>query len=167
MNQQVFHTLEPIWQPDSKILILGSMPSPKSREIGFYYGHPQNRFWKVLPAIFGEDELPTIEAKTDFLIRHQIALWDVLASCTIRGADDASIRDAKPNDLSLILDHAPIKAIFCTGKRALFPLRKTLRTEYQAQSHRSALYQSGELPHGDRKTDGRLRGHQNNLINID
>ena len=119
MNQQVFHTLEPIWQPDSKILILGSMPSPKSREIGFYYGHPQNRFWKVLPAIFGEDELPTIEAKTDFLIRHQIALWDVLASCTIRGADDASIRDAKPNDLSLILDHAPIKAIFCTGKRAL------------------------------------------------
>lgn len=119
MNQQVFHTLEPIWQPDSKILILGSMPSPKSREIGFYYGHPQNRFWKVLPAIFGEDELPTVEAKTDFLIRHQIALWDVLASCTIRGADDASIRDAKPNDLSLILDHAPINAIFCTGKRAL------------------------------------------------
>ncbi len=119
MNQQVFHTLEPIWRPDSKILILGSMPSPKSREIGFYYGHPQNRFWKVLPAIFEEDELPTIEAKTDFLIRHQIALWDVLSSCTIRGADDASIRNAIPNDLSLILDHAPIEAIFCTGKRAL------------------------------------------------
>lgn len=119
MNTRVFHTLEPVWQPDSRILLLGSMPSPKSRETGFYYGHPQNRFWKVLPALYGEEALSSIPEKCAFLKRHRLALWDVLASCTIQGASDASIRDARPNDLSLILDHAPIEAIFCTGKQAL------------------------------------------------
>ena len=103
--QVVEHTLSPIYDKNSKVLILGTMPSPKSREVGFYYGHPQNRFWKVLADIFNEESLTTIEEKITFLHRHQLALWDVLQSCEIQGADDASIKNPIPND-------------FTTGKKA-------------------------------------------------
>lgn len=116
--QVVKHTLSPIYDKNSKVLILGTMPSPKSREVGFYYGHPQNRFWKVLADIFNEAPLVTVEDKFSFLHRHQLALWDVLQSCEIQGADDASIKNPVPNDFTTLLEEANIKAIFTTGKKA-------------------------------------------------
>lgn len=109
------HTLEPIYSADSKVLILGSFPSPRSRESGFYYGHPHNRFWTVLSILFEEPQPQTIAEKTEFLLHHHIALWDVLASCIITGADDNSIKDPKPNDIALLLENTQISIIFTTG----------------------------------------------------
>ena len=112
------HTIEAFYQTDSKILILGSFPSVKSREEGFYYAHPQNRFWKVLGALFQEEIGNSKSLKQDFLKRHHIALFDVCASCNIKGSSDASIKDVIPNDLSKILKASSIKAIFLNGKTA-------------------------------------------------
>lgn len=114
----VTHEIQPVFDNRSRVLLLGTMPSPASREQGFYYGHPQNRFWRVLAAIFNEPTPRTIEEKRDMLLRHHIALWDVLASCEIEGASDASIRDAQPNDLARIFDAADIRAVFATGTKA-------------------------------------------------
>ena len=114
----VTHEIQPVLDSRSRVLLLGTMPSPASREQGFYYGHPQNRFWRVLAAIFDEPAPRTIEEKRDMLLRHHIALWDVLASCEIEGASDASIRDAQPNDLARIFDAADIRAVFATGTKA-------------------------------------------------
>ena len=112
------HELPPVYNDRSRVLVLGSFPSPKSRETGFYYGHPQNRFWKVLAAVFDEETPATIEEKKAFLYAHDIALWDVIASCEIVGAGDSTIRNAKPNDFSVIFSAAKIKAVFTTGKTA-------------------------------------------------
>jgi len=98
--------------------MLGSIPSPKSREQGFYYGHPQNRFWKVLSQVLEEPLPETIDEKKHMLLKHHIALWDVLDSCTIVGASDTSIDDVTPNDFSKILSETKIKRIFCTGATA-------------------------------------------------
>lgn len=114
----VTHEIQPVFDSRSRVLLLGTMPSPASREQGFYYGHPQNRFWRVLAAIFDEPAPRTIEEKRDMLLRHHVALWDVLASCEIEGASDASIRDAQPNDLARIFDAAEIRAVFATGTKA-------------------------------------------------
>ena len=123
----VTHQLSPIWSPESTVLLLGTMPSPASRQLGFYYMHPQNRFWKVLPKVFGETlSLPNNDADTesaiterkDFLLRHNIALWDVLASCQIEGAADSSIKKEVPNDFSEILANSKIRNVFFTGKTA-------------------------------------------------
>ncbi|MBE5711934.1 MAG: DNA-deoxyinosine glycosylase [Slackia sp.] len=114
----VTHEIQPVFDSRSRVLLLGTMPSPASREQGFYYGHPQNRFWRVLAAIFDEPVPRTIEEKRDMLLRHHIALWDVLASCEIEGASDASIRDAQPNNLARIFDAADIRAVFATGTKA-------------------------------------------------
>ena len=114
----VIHQIAPVFDEHSRVLLLGTMPSPKSREAGFFYGHPQNRMWPVLARVFGEDTPMGTDARRDFLLRHRIAMWDVLSSCEIRGADDGSIRNAVPNDLRPILDTAPIAAIFTTGKKA-------------------------------------------------
>ena len=115
----VTHSFGPWFDGQSRVLILGTMPSPKSREAGFYYAHPQNRFWKVLPMLFDEPALVgDIPSQQAFLTRHQIALWDVLDSCDIEGASDASIRNPVPNDMNRILHAAPIQAIFCTGQKA-------------------------------------------------
>lgn len=121
---RVVHTIEPVFDERSRVLVLGTMPSPKSREIGFYYGHPQNRFWRVLAALFEEPVPTTNEERTALLLNHRIALWDVLASCTIKGASDASIADAVPNDLSRITEAAPIERVFCTGATAARLYRK-------------------------------------------
>lgn len=118
ITQHIEHDIEPIFDTRSRLLILGTMPSPKSREQGFFYGHPQNRFWKVLAAVFDTPVPKSIPEKRAFLLEHHIALWDVLASCEITGASDASIRNPQPNDLARILDHAPIEHIFCTGAKA-------------------------------------------------
>lgn len=114
----VTHEIQPVFDSRSRVLLLGTMPSPASREQGFYYGHPQNRFWRVLAAIFDEPAPRTIEEKRDMLLRHHVALWDVLASCEIEGASDASIRDAQSNDLARIFDAAEIRAVFATGTKA-------------------------------------------------
>ncbi len=114
----VIHPIKPLYDNNSRILILGSFPSVKSREAGFFYGHPQNRFWRVLSAVF-DDECPeTIPQKREFLLRNRVALWDVIASCDIIGSSDASIRNVVPNDLGVILDNADIEKIFTNGKTA-------------------------------------------------
>lgn len=125
------HPIAPVFDKDSKVLILGSFPSVRSREEGFFYGHPQNRFWKVISQIFGEELPVTIDEKKAFLIRNHIALWDVIGSCEIDGSSDSSIRDVTVNDLSVILGTADIRAIFLNGKKAeqyylkyLFPVLK-------------------------------------------
>lgn len=117
-RQRVTHSIPPTYDENSRVLVLGSIPSPKSRELGFNYGHPQNRFWRVLAQLSDEPLPDTNGRKRDFCLRHHIALWDVLAACEIDGASDASISDAVPNDLRRITDCAPIEAVFCTGAKA-------------------------------------------------
>lgn len=113
------HIFEPVFNEESKILILGTFPSVKSRENQFYYGHPQNRFWKVLAAVFQAKAAPaTIEEKKSFLWRNKIAIWDVIASCDITGSSDNSIKNVVPTDLSVILEHADIQAIYANGATA-------------------------------------------------
>lgn len=116
--EHLVHSIPPTYDENSRVLVLGSFPSPKSREGQFNYGHPQNRFWRVLAQLAGEDVPATNEQKRDFCLRHGIALWDVVAECDIAGASDASIRNARPNKLSLITRAAPIEAVFCTGAKA-------------------------------------------------
>ena len=112
------HPIPPVFDRASTILILGSFPSVKSREAQFFYGHPQNRFWKVTSAVFGSPEPHTIEEKRSFLLSHGIAVWDVIASCDIKGSSDSSIKNVVPNDLTQILNSAEIRTIFVNGKTA-------------------------------------------------
>lgn len=120
MNQLeiVTHTLEPVYNKHSKILILGTIPSPKSREVGFYYSHTQNRFWKIMAALFNEDLPQTNEEKKKMMLDHHIALWDVLKQCQIKGADDNSISQAEVNDINYLLKQTEIKKIYTTGLKA-------------------------------------------------
>lgn len=142
-TSHVIHTLSPVWNERSEILILGTMPSPLSRERGFYYMHSQNRFWRVMSEITGEvlqykncDGDLAIAERKKLLFAHNIALWDVLASCDIQGAADASITHFVVNDFSDILQGARIRKIFCTGKKAFTLYQKhceaqtSLRAEY-------------------------------------
>ena len=114
----VIHPIPPLYSERSHTLILGSFPSVKSREGEFFYHHPQNRFWRVLAAVLEEPAPNTIEEKRALILRHDLALWDVIGQCTITGSDDASIRDVVANDLSPILSAAPVTRIFCNGKTA-------------------------------------------------
>lgn len=114
----VRHPLEAVFDESSRVLVLGTMPSPKSRETGFYYNHPQNRFWKVMAALFDEPVPKTNDEKRELVLRHGIALWDVLAECTIEGASDGSIADCIPNNIGSLLAKAPIESVFCTGSKA-------------------------------------------------
>lgn len=127
--QHIEHDIEPVFDAHSRVLLLGTFPSPKSREQGFFYGHPQNRFWKVLAAMLETDVPQSISEKRSLLIEHGIALWDVCASCQIEGASDASIRHPQPNDLNLILDVANIQAILCTGAKAAQLYRKLIEPQ--------------------------------------
>ena len=115
---KVLHPIKPLYDKNSKVMILGSFPSVKSREQMFFYGHLQNRFWKVVSSVFGEKTPETIEQKREFILSHNIALWDVIASCEIEGSADSSIKNVVPNDLNVILKAADIKAIFVNGKTA-------------------------------------------------
>lgn len=114
----VKHEFDPIFDENSEILILGTLPSVKSREQNFYYGHPQNRFWKVIAALFEEPVPEKIPEKKDLLLKHHIALWDVIAECDIAGSSDSSIKNVVPAELSVILDHAPIRTIYANGAKA-------------------------------------------------
>ena len=111
----VAHPFDPVVSPESRILILGSFPSVKSREQGFYYGHPQNRFWRVLAEVYGEPLPLSIPAKRELVLRHDLALWDVIASCEITGSSDASVRNAVPVDIGQVTRTADIRLILCNG----------------------------------------------------
>ena len=123
------HPIEPIYNEKSEILILGSFPSVKSREEGFFYGHPQNRFWRVVSAVYMAETPKTVEEKKKFLLENQIAVWDVIASCDIEGSADSSIRNVVPNDLHRILDVATIDKIFANGKKAEQLYKKYMEPE--------------------------------------
>lgn len=112
------HPIEPLYDENSKILILGSFPSVKSRESKFFYGHSQNRFWKIISRIFNEKEPKSVEEKKSLFKRNNIAVWDVIASCEITGSSDSSIKNVIANDLSIILNVANIEKIFVNGKTA-------------------------------------------------
>ncbi len=116
------HPFGPLYDENSKVLILGSFPSVKSRAQNFFYGHPQNRFWKVIAAIFDEPVPGTgadaIPDKRRLILNHHLALWDSIASCDIVGSSDSSIRNARANDISIILENAPVKGIFCNGNKS-------------------------------------------------
>ena len=127
------HTLEPFYNNDSKILILGSFPSIKSREIGFYYSHPQNRFWKVLAYIFNEEIPNSIEDKKELLKRNKIALFDVCATCDIKASSDASIKNVVPNNLDKIFNNSKIKVIAFDGKTAYNLYQKYFKDKYATE----------------------------------
>ena len=134
----IVHPIQPVFDQNSRVLILGSFPSVQSREEGFFYGHPQNRFWKVTSRVFGEDTPLTVEDKKSFLLRNHIALWDVIGSCEIDGSSDSTIRNVTVNDISLILKTATIKEIFLNGKKAY--------QYYQKYMQNSAKYEGICLP---------------------
>lgn len=113
-----FHTIEPIYDHNSKILILGSFPSVRSRQDNFYYAHPQNRFWKVISCLFDERYLETIDDKKAFLLKNKIALWDVVYSCSIEGSSDGSIKDVIVNDIFSIVESSKIVLTVFNGKTA-------------------------------------------------
>ena len=124
--ENIRHEFAPVFDANSRILILGTFPSVKSREQQFYYWHPQNRFWKVLAALTDETQPETIEEKKDFLLRKRIAVWDVIASCDITGSSDSSIKNVVPADLDQVLAHSSIRQIFANGGTA-----KKLYEKYQ------------------------------------
>lgn len=115
---KIKHPLKPFYNNDSKILILGTMPSVKSREIGFYYMHPQNRFWHILEVVFNEKIGNTIDDKKKFLLKNHIALWDVIKSCEIIGSSDSTIKNIKVNDINKLIKNSNINTICTTGKKA-------------------------------------------------
>ena len=123
------HEIPPVFDEHSRILILGSFPSVKSREARFFYGHPQNRFWRVLAAVTGRETPDSMPEKKEFLLQNRIALWDVIKSCEIKGSSDSSIRDVEPNDVCRILEAADIRQIYANGgtayrlyQRYLYPM---------------------------------------------
>ena len=142
IKNHVQHEFAPIYDEYSQILILGTLPSVKSRENHFYYGHPQNRFWKLL-AYLTQVQIPeTIEQKKSFLLEHHIAVWDVIAECDIIGSSDSSISNVTPTDLSRVLSTAPIRQIYANGA--------TAAKLYHKYQENIAVYQPGEccLFHG-------------------
>lgn len=128
-DELVIHPLPPVFDAGSRVLLLGTMPSPRSREEGFHYGNPRNRFWAVLAALWEEPLPTTIPERRALCHRHHLALDDVLASCRIHGASDASIKDPVPCDLHRVLDHAPIAQIFTTGATATRLYRRLIEPE--------------------------------------
>ena len=116
--EHIVHSFEPVYDKDSEILILGTLPSVKSRENNFYYGHKQNRFWKVLATLLKEPVPDTIEEKKTMLLAHRIALWDVIQSCDIKGSSDSSIKNVQPTDIGMILEKTNMTQIYANGNKA-------------------------------------------------
>ena len=121
---RIGHGFGPVFDAGSRVLILGSFPSVKSREVGFYYGHPQNRFWRVLGRILNDPAPDGIEERKAYLSRHGVALWDSVVSCEITGSADAAIRDPEPANLTRILSVSPTRAVFCNGALSYSLLQK-------------------------------------------
>ena len=153
-QEKQVHPIAPLFNECSRVLILGSFPSVKSREAMFFYGHPQNRFWRVLADIFGELPPETVAEKRSLALCHGIALWDVIAQCEIAGSSDASITGVVPNDLSVILSAADIRAIFCNGNTAYTYYNKYCR----AQTGREAVLLPSTSPANTRWTREKLAG---------
>ncbi len=128
MNRLI-HPFGPLYDENSRILILGSFPSVKSREQNFFYGHPPNRFWKVISALFDAPLPSSIEEKQALILNNGLALWDTIASCEITGSSDASIRGAKANDLRVITDNCDIRQIYCNGRKSHELYRKYIEKE--------------------------------------
>lgn len=148
----LLHTIPPVFDENSKILILGSFPSVKSREVEFFYGHKQNRFWKVLATLLNEKIPETIAEKKQLLLTHSIALWDVIKSCTITGSSDSSIKNVVPNDLESILQTAKILQIFTNGstadrlyKKNIFPVTKLTAIKLPSTSPANAAFTLDKL----------------------
>ncbi len=127
--ERVFHTIPPIVSAESEILILGTMPSPKSRESAFYYAHPQNRFWPALAGVYGVPLPADARQKTELILSHRLALWDVLFRCDIAGASDASIVNPVPNDIPSLLAGTRIRRVLCTGSTAARLYRRLIEPE--------------------------------------
>ncbi len=125
----ITHPIPPLFNKNSEVLILGSFPSVKSREVGFFYGHKQNRFWKVLAKLLEKKVPETIEEKTALILDNKLALWDTIASCEIKGSADSSVTDVIPNDLSVILKSAKIKKVFTNGRTSHNLYKKYLEKE--------------------------------------
>lgn len=142
--ETVTHPIPPLFDVSSRILILGSFPSVKSREGLFFYHHPQNRFWKVLAGVLEEPVPGSIEEKKIFLLKHRIALWDVIASCTIEGSSDSTIKNVVPNDLSGILSAADISRIFCNGGASFQYYKKYQEPRTGPCSRPPSLHQPGQ-----------------------
>ncbi len=149
---KVNHNLEPFYDKNSEILILGSIPSVKSRELGFYYMHPQNRFWRILEKVYEEPLPVTIAEKKDFLKKHKIALWDVLSSCIIDASSDASIKNIKVNNIQKLIKETNVKRIYTTGKKAydiyqkeVFPKTKMEAIYLPSSSPANATYSLEKL----------------------
>lgn len=117
--QKQVHPIPPLFDGQSRVLILGSFPSVKSREAMFFYGHPQNRFWQVIAALTGSPLPHTVEEKRKLILSHHFALWDSVGSCTVAGSSDSSIRDVVANDIRVITEHAPIERIYCNGATSM------------------------------------------------
>lgn len=139
----VIHEIGPVWNTESRILFLGTMPSPASRLAGFYYMHPRNRFWPVMEKIFSVT-LPSVNEQRTFLLQNNIALWDVLCGCDIDGAQDSSIKNAVPNNFTQILNESKISRIFCTGKTALLLYEKLCAKKLFCSIRRSSFDKSGK-----------------------
>ena len=118
MNTVLYHPFGPLYNKESRILILGSFPSVKSREQNFFYGHPQNRFWKVIAALYEQPLPQTIEEKKQLILDNGLALWDSISSCEITGSSDSSIKNARANDITVILDSCNIERIYCNGRKS-------------------------------------------------
>lgn len=130
----IIHPIDPIYDNQSRILILGSFPSVKSREEGFCYGHPQNRFWRLLATICQEDTPVTVDDKKQFLLRNHIAVWDVIQSCDIVGSSDNSIKNVVPNNIKMILENSTIEHIYVNGKKAEQLYKKYIQVNIEREA---------------------------------
>ena len=146
-TSRIIHPIPPLFDENSEKLILGSFPSVKSREAMFFYGHPQNRFWKLLPLIFDEKIPVTIEEKSALILRHNLALWDSIHSCVITGSSDSSVKDVVPNDLSVIINNSRVTQIFCNGAlshkmymKYIYPQTKIEAVKLPSTSPANAAY---------------------------
>ena len=150
--KSIIHPIPPLYDENSRILILGSFPSVKSREAMFFYGHPQNRFWPLIARLKNEPAPGSIGEKRELALRHNIALWDSIHSCTIVGSSDSSIRDVVPNDLSVILDNSAVERIFCNGTAShslymkyIFPMTGIEAVKLPSTSPANAAYSMDRL----------------------
>ena len=152
MSERIIHPFEALYNENSKVLILGSFPSVKSREVSFFYGHPRNRFWKVIPALFGEEEPVTIEKKKELILRRNLALWDSIYSCEITGSSDSSVKNVVPNDISKIIGNSKVSKVFCNGAlshkmymKYIFPDTKIEAVKLPSTSPANAAYSLDKL----------------------
>lgn len=150
--QSIIHPIPPLFDKDCTKLILGSFPSVKSREAQFFYGHPQNRYWKLIAELFNEEVPQTVEEKSTLVLRHHIAMWDTIHSCTITGSSDSSIKDVVPNDLSVIMENSKVTQIFANGaasynlyQRYIYPVTKIQAVKLPSTSPANAAFSLEKL----------------------